>query len=114
MNKELKTIVEQAFTDKELARRFVEADTIENAQQIMKDAGFDLTLEQIGDIGATVSVEVEDHGNMGELTEAELEKVDGGVVIETGIILIAGAFVGICALGGWLHGRAKSTRRCSH
>lgn len=66
---QMNALLEAAVADREIAARFADAATAEQAVQVAADLGFEVTAEEIEAAGAHVG---------GQLSEAELAGVAGG------------------------------------
>lgn len=115
MNKEK---LNEVFSDQQFVESLLQLETPEQVQQILKEKGIDLTVEEIeqtrdflvryanGQLSEkeTATLKLLQNSN-GELSEDELENVSGGVFLLCACLLGSyGVLAAICAWGGIVGG----------
>ncbi|MCF8011128.1 MAG: Nif11-like leader peptide family RiPP precursor [Clostridiales bacterium] len=77
MEKKVEQLLEKLKADGELAKKLFSQDTAEGAQAVLKEKGFDLSVDEITKLKDTITKELE-KGAEGELSDDALENVAGG------------------------------------
>lgn len=96
--------IERIFSDEAFVASLLNMDTAEEVQAALKRKGITFSIEEIYQIRNGLMACAN-----GELSEAELDEVAGGILISTiiGIIfgVITGVSTGVSAVHGWTNGR---------
>lgn len=82
MNERIEIFLKKLVDDKEFGEKiFKEENKAEDVQNIAKEAGIELTLEEVNEVKELI-IKAYDSQNEGELSEEDLENVAGGLVDE--------------------------------
>jgi predicted ribosomally synthesized peptide with nif11-like leader len=91
--------VKEIFSDEAFVTSLLKIEAPEDVQKALKTKGLELSIDEIKTIGATLAKAAEKGG---ELNEAELEKVAGGMTATASGVVVAamcGVAVAIGAVG---------------
>ena len=94
--------IEQIFSDEVFVASLLNLDTAEAVQAALQEKGVTLSLDEICQVRDGLVA----YAN-GELSEAELEQVAGGIVVTTLIMIILGVISGTCAAVSGVHEATK-------
>lgn len=105
MEEKLSKLNQKLEADKGLVEKIINLETAEEVQSFIKAQGIEFSLEEINALkNALVN-----NAQKGELTDADLEEVAGGIVVTTGVIATTfGVIGGTSSAAGFVHTITRS------
>lgn len=100
MEEKLKQLNVKLEADKDLAEKMISLETAEEVQNFLKAQGLEFSVDEINALKAALIK----NAQQGELDDAELEEVAGGVIATATIVgLTASAIGGSCGGATFVH-----------